>query len=297
MSNCSDPSASACGAAGTAAAGAPVPIGFAARYYSQVMTSTSKTGAGAPPSGAGFCAACGASLSAGARFCHRCGTPAGQGAPVLRAPASSAATVLPWGVAFLALLALVAMFAGRNFGKAKGSSVDGSANSLPTSAIDGQAAGPVAPFAGGGSGPAPDIASMTPSERASRLYVRVMEYAESGKVDSVATFAPMVLAAHEMLEKPTLDERYHFGRVAEVVGAGEIAKAQADTILKASPNSLLGLLLAARAARLEKNPTAAKAFDARLLAALAKELATGNEDYLNHRAEIDRAVEEARRPM
>lgn len=205
------------------------------------------------------------------------------------------ASILPWGVAFLALLALVAMAAGRNFGRAKGSAVDGSANALPTTAMDGQAAGvQAAPFAAGGGGAAPDIGNMTPSERASRLYVRVMEYAEAGKVDSVAIFAPMVMAAHEMLPSPTLDERYHFGRVAEVVGAGAVAKAQADTMLAANPKSLLGLLLAARAARVEQNSAAAAGFDARLLAALAAELATGNADYENHRAEIDRAVADAR---
>ena len=158
---------------------------------------------------------------------------------------------------------------------------------------------PAAPFAsgtGGATGAAPNIANMTPSERASRLYVRVMEYAEAGKVDSVATFAPMVLAAHEMLEQPTMDERYHFGRVAEVVGAANVAKAQADTILSAQPRNLLGLLLAARAARATNDVAAAKQFDQRLLAALAAELATRNEDYENHRAEIDRAAVEARQP-
>jgi hypothetical protein len=264
-----------------------------------INTRAGTPSSGTPSSGAGFCASCGAPLAAGARFCHRCGTPAGQGAPIARATASGAAAVLPWGVAFVALLALVAMFAGRNFGKAKGSSIDGSSNSLPTTAIDGQGpvGAPVAPFAGGAAGgPAPNIANMSPSERASRLYVRVMEYAEAGKVDSVATFAPMVLAAHGMLAQPSLDERYHFGRVAEVVGAGDIATAQADTILAASPKNLLGLLLASRAARVAKNLDAAKAFDKRLLAALEAELATRNEDYDMHRAEIDRAVSEARRP-
>lgn len=176
--------------------------------------------------------------------------------------------MLPWGIAFLALLALVAIFAGQNVGKANSSSVDGAA---------------------------PDIANMSPSERASRLYVRVMEYAESGKVDSVARFAPMVMAAHEMLERPTLDERYHYGRVAEVVGTGTIVTAQADTILRAQPQSLLGLLLGARAARMDRNEAAARGFDKRLLDALEAELATKNADYANHRAEINRAVAEARK--
>ena len=137
---------------------------------------------------------------------------------------------------------------------------------------------------------------MSPSERANRLYVRVMQYAEAGHTDSVVRFAPMVLAAHDMLQDPSDDERYHFGRAAEVIGSVAIAKAQADTLLQHSPNSLLGLLLAARVARLEQRTSIARELDRRLLAALDRELATGNADYENHRAEIDRAVADARRP-
>jgi hypothetical protein len=249
------------------------------------------------PAGAGFCAACGAALSAGARFCHRCGTPLGQGLPVTRpaAPATGAAAVLPWGVAFVALLALIAMVAGKNFGKPQGSSLDGSANSLPTQELDGQAGG-AAPFAGGAAGgPAPNIANLSPSERANRLYIRIMEYAEMGKVDSVAFFSPMAMASHQMLEDPTLDERYHFGRIAEVTGDATVAQAQADTILKAQPDNLLGLLLAARGARMTKDEGAAKAFDGRLLKALTAQLATQAEEYVQHRAEIDRAVADAQK--
>lgn len=144
-------------------------------------------------------------------------------------------------------------------------------------------------------GPAPDIANMSPSERANRLYVRVMSYAEEGKVDSVATFAPMVLAAHEMLTTPTVDERYHFGRVAEVVGASNIAAAQADTILASHPQSLLGLLLAARAARMQNDTRAAAAYDQRLLNAVTAERATRNPDYESHQLEIDLAIADAQR--
>lgn len=251
------------------------------------MTSSNPSGGAAPSVGAGFCAACGAAISTGARFCHRCGTPVGQGLPLTRTPAASggAAAILPWGVAFVALLALVAMVAGKNFGGAKGSEVDGSVNSLPTQAID------------GGGGAAPNIANLSPSERANRLYTRIMAYAEAGKVDSVAFFAPMAMASHEMLEGATTDERYHFGRIAEVTNAPAVAKAQADTILKATPNNLLGLLLAARAARMTGDNTAAKAFDQRLLKALDSELATRLPDYDVHRAEIDRAAADARKPL
>ena len=260
------------------------------------MTSSNLSGGSSPSGGAAFCAACGAAISGGARFCHRCGTPVGQGLPLTRTPAASggAGAILPWGVAFVALLALVAMVAGKNFGAAKGSGIDGSANSLPTQAVDGVSA---APFAqGGGGGAPPNIANLSPSERANRLYTRIMEYAEGGKVDSVAFFAPMAMASHEMLEGPTADERYHFGRIAEVTNAPPVAKAQADTILQGTPNHLLGLLLAARAARMTGDTAAAKRFDQRLLKALEPELATRLPDYDMHRAEIDRAAEEARRP-
>ena len=261
------------------------------------MTSSNPSGGSAPSAGAGFCAACGTAVSVGARFCHRCDTPVGQGLPITRAPgvAGGAASVLPWGIAFVALLALVAMVAGKNFGAAKGSGIDGSANSLPTQAVDGAGA---APFAqGGGGGGAPDIANLSPSERANRLYSRIMVYAEAGKVDSVAFFAPMAMASHEMLEGPTADERYHFGRIAEVTNVPAVAKAQADTILQATPNNLLGLLLAARAARMTGDNAAAKGFDQRLLKTLEPELATRLPDYDMHRAEIDRAAADARRPI
>ncbi len=263
------------------------------------MTSSNASGGSAPSVGAGFCAACGTAVSVGARFCHRCGTPVGQGLPITRAPAAAggAASVLPWGIAFVALLALVAMVAGKNFGAAKGSGIDGSSNSLPTQAVDGAGAG-AAPFAqGGGGGAPPDIANLSPSERANRLYSRIMVYAEGGKADSVAFFAPMAMASHEMLEGPTADERYHFGRIAEVTNVPAVAKAQADTILQATPNNLLGLLLAARAARMTGENAAAKRFDQRLLKALEPELTTRLPDYDMHRAEIDRAADEARRPI
>ena len=211
-------------------------------------------------------------------------------------PAGGAGSALPWGVAFLALLALVAMFAGKNFGSAKGSSVDGSSNALPTASIDGQGAAPAGGDAGANGGaPAPNIANLSPNERASRLYIRIMTYAENGKVDSVNFFAPMALASHEMLTAPTVDERYHYGKIAEVTGNAAIAKAQADTILQERPTSLLGLMLSATALRMNGDSTTAKGFDARLLKVLESELATKQPDYELHRAEIDRAVADARR--
>jgi hypothetical protein len=255
----------------------------------------STTPPAASPLGPGsFCAACGTGLAAGARFCHRCGAASGESAPFVahRTSASSGlAAVLPWGVAFVALMALVAMVAGRNFGAAKGSRIDGSSNAVATPSIDGPALGAGPP----GSGPrAPDISNMGPEERADRLYERVMIYDEAGKRDSVVIFAPMALAAHELLDNIDLDRRYHAGRIAEAAGLADLAQAQSDTILQADTNHLLGLILGIRAARLADNEAQARRVEAQLLRVLEVERARRLPEYDMHRAEIDLALGRAR---
>lgn len=257
------------------------------------MTPSANTTTPSGPPGGGFCSACGAALSTGARFCHRCGTPFGQGAPSItpapagRAPAS--ASILPWGIAFVAICALVANFAGKNFGKAKGSSVDGSSNAIATAAVDGPAASAQGPAR------APDISSMTPSERASRLYNRIMTYAENNKMDSAVMFTQMGIPAHQAIENPTDDERFHLARLAEVANDSTIARAESDTILQKEPNSLLGLLMGSRAALMNGNGVKAKKYDQQLLKVLDTELAKNTEDYQMHRGEIDRAAADARK--
>src|SRR3954466_12372709 len=67
---------------------------------------------GAPLAGA-TCGACEAPLTVGAKFCHRCGTPARQGAA--SSENSSVASALPWAVAAIALLALIALVVGQRF--------------------------------------------------------------------------------------------------------------------------------------------------------------------------------------
>src|SRR5262249_61513516 len=102
-----------------------------------------------------------------------------------------------------------------------------------------------APFAGaGGAGRPPDISSMSPAERAVRLYDRVMMAHERGRADSVQLFAPMAIAAYQQLDSLDLDARYDLGRIAAVSGDQSLAKAEADTILARQPTHLLGLILA-----------------------------------------------------
>src|SRR3954453_11394942 len=122
------------------------------------------------------CPSCSAELSPGAKFCHRCGAPTAGAPPGREAKTNS----LPWIVAALAFLALFAMAAGRGFNSQRSSSVDGSANALPQAGLDDRGAP-----AGDDQSTvrAPDISSLSPQERADRLYNRVMLLASQGKID------------------------------------------------------------------------------------------------------------------
>lgn len=148
---------------------------------------------------------------------------------------------------------------------------------------------PFAPFAGGATR-APDISNMSPEEAASRLFDRVMRYATEGKPDSAAMFAPMAILAYDRVGTLDAHARYDIGTISAVVGDGQAAAAQADTILAGQPNHLLGLILAAKAADLTKNTAAAAGFRARLTSALTAEKAKGLTEYTDHQRDIDEAL-------
>ncbi|MBV9881294.1 MAG: zinc ribbon domain-containing protein [Gemmatirosa sp.] len=290
---------------------------------SPITTTTTRPCPACGEPGAGrFCAACGASLGGaacagcaaplgpGAKFCHRCGLAAGAApaagaspaSPAAPAPTDRAATVLPWAVAFVAMLALAAMAAGRNFNASKGSAIDGSANALPQASLgevpQGAPAGAEAPFAGGGAaaggasgGRPPNLASMSPREIADRLFDRVMLMSSQGKVDSATFFATMALQNYANMGDLDLDLRYDMGRVAEVAGRREVVQAQADTILQRNPTHLLGLVLATKAAAMANDAKSLATFQQRLLAAnRSGERQRGLEEYTRHAADIDAAV-------
>jgi len=279
---------------------------------------------GTPLTGA-RCVGCGSALTPGAKFCHRCGTAVGAASaggtttagatrPVAASGAGGAPPAaarahgdwLPWGVAAIALLAVVALVAGQNFRAQRGGSLDGPSNAFPQAGLDDRGAamaspgGANAPFAGAaggattGAGPggrAPDITSLSPEERAARLFDRVMRYDEQGKRDSLLIFAPMAIGAYEMIESLDADQRYDLGRIGEVSGNYTVAKAQADTILRAQPNHLLALSLAAR---MSPDPAVAREYQRKLVAAAPAELAKQLPEYARHRADITRALSQAR---
>jgi hypothetical protein len=220
------------------------------------------------------CAGCHTPLTPGAGFCHRCGTPAGA-QPVAR-PAGVGSS-LPWAVAAIALLALIALVAGQRVGR--------------VAAQDQQAAGgePAAPAVR-----APDISSLSPAERAERLYDRIMGAAERGRMDSARFFLPMALQAYDALGSLSVDQRYDLGRLAEVAGDPRVATAQADTILGGQSTHLLGLVLASRAARLRGDTRAERTFLERLAKAEPAERPRQLPEYLLHQNDIDIALAEWR---
>lgn len=240
------------------------------------------------------CASCDTTLTPGAKFCHRCGTPAGTSRAPTREPRGLTGA-LPWAVAGIALVALVAMLAGQRFNARSATTLDAPQNALPQAGLDDR-----------GASSAPDISTMSGRERASRLFDRVMRLAEErerdsaafaagGKEDSLQLFAQMGIQAHLLLEPRDADIRYDMGRIAEVAGAPRLARVQADSILSASPTHLLGLLLAANSSRALGDTAAARSFERRLLAAAPAEQGRALPEYQSHQNDIAMAIELAKR--
>lgn len=228
------------------------------------------------------CEACGEALVPGARFCNNCGAPvAASKAGATTAASHSEGGMAKW-IAAAAVLVLVAFVAGEAAGR----------RSLPD-------AGPVeqagsAPLAG--TATAPDISTMSPEERASRLFNRVMSYTEQGKTDSARFFAPMAIQAYEMMGPLDAHARYDIGDISAAIGDASPARAQADTILAAEPNHLLGLVLAIRGAELAGDAPAATRFRRRLVTAAPSERAKDVKEYVEHARDIDNALKKAGAP-
>ena len=227
----------------------------------------------APHAAPRFCSNCGTPLNDGASFCHMCGVALrGTAAGEKRAPEAARSSMLRLavpGLAFLALVILTAVQFGRD--------------------VPPEAGGAGVPL-GMGAGRAPDISSMSPQERADRLFNRVMQASTEGKTDSVAFFAPMAMGAIEALAPLTAHLRYDLGLVALAAGDTIVARAQSDTILAERPTHLLGLVLAARAADARGDATASSELRDRLRAAESAERARGLQEYTDHDPDIRAAL-------
>src|SRR3989454_6355218 len=162
------------------------------------------------------CHACGAQLAGTARFCHKCGAQVGGAPP----QAAGWRGGLPWGVAGIAVGALLTVLVLR----------------LGAGSREPGAGAPASAPAPGSLLPAPDISQMSPEERATRLYNRVVSLHSQGKPDSAEFFLPMALQAYAMLPALDVDARYHIGVLDLTGGHAAAALAQADTIRRAVPD-------------------------------------------------------------
>ena len=183
------------------------------------------------------------------------------------------------------MLALIALVAGQRF----------SGNRSAQGATPGGEAAIAAGGAPAEGARAPDISNLSPKERADRLFDRMMRLSSEGKTDSLQFFAPMALSVYQSLGPLDADLRYDYGRVAEVAGVADVARAQADSILASDPTHLLGLVLATRASQLRGDTAAATGFQKRLLAAEPTESAKQLPEYQRHKSDILEALAEARR--
>lgn len=250
---------------------------------------------GAPASGR-FCPHCGVAidaqcrecqnpLPAGARFCNQCGVPvAAQSAPAVRARQP----VLPWAVAGAAVLALAAVAILPRLSQ--------DPQPVPTAAAVAQpgAAGPA------GDPSQVDLASMTPRERADRLFNRVMQGVAGGDTAQLGFFAGMAIQAYGMVPERNADLHYHLGELYRVTGDVASARAQADTILAADPQHLFGLFGAAQVEQQRGNGDAAKGLYQRFLDAYPAQVARNLPEYQEHaqglpsmRAEAQQVVGQA----
>ena len=211
------------------------------------------------------CHACGAPLSPGARYCAKCG------AKIEAARAGDWRVGLPWAVAGAAVGALIVVLALRVGGR-------------PDAAAP--ANGPAALSEDAGPGPAPrrppDISQMSPTERATRLYNRVMSLHAAGKPDSAAFFLPMALQAYAMLPELDADARYHLGVLNLTAGQAAAALAQADSIERSDSAHLFAFMLRARAFELQGNVAGARRAYGDFLRHEAAERARQRPEYADH---------------
>jgi hypothetical protein len=226
----------------------------------------------APASGR-FCPQCGVALDAqcrecqnplpaGARFCNQCGV--SVAAPA--APARARQPALPWAIAAVAVAVLAAMTILPRL----------AGDDSPPAALAQQA--PAAP----GDPSSVDLASMTPRERADRLFNRVMQGVSSGDTTKLGFFAGMAIQAYGMVPERDADLHYHLGELYRLTGDAASARAQADTILAADPQHLFGLYGAARAEELRGGEAAAKGMYQRFLDAYTAQVARNLPEYQEH---------------
>ncbi len=215
-------------------------------------------------------------MAAGMRFCGVCGVPAQGGVGSTRdAPPSTQRWYLAGAAMVVVAVAFVLVLRSQG-------------GPPPPAAVPG--ASPVAAPA-----PLPDLSTMTPRERFDRLYERVMTASQTGDQATVTTFTPMALGAYAQLDTIDSDARYHVSMLQLHQGGVDIARAQADTILRTDPGHLLGYVVAAAVARWTQDESELTRIYRDFLSRYDREIASARPEYAEHAAmlaDVKRTAEE-----
>ena len=216
---------------------------------------------------AGACSACGSELVPGARFCTQCGhavrglRSGGRGGP---------RWALIAGAAALLVVLLIFMLPRR---------VDRAG--APDVARPGAGA---APADAGGSVSADGLLSSDMRTNADRLFNRVMGAAQRGDQPEVARFMPMAIQAYGLVEDLDDDGLLHLAMLHLTAGDPASARATAGRVLEDSPDHILGLGVAAAAAREAGDDAGARDLYRRLLEAYPEEAVKPRPEYVDHQA-------------
>jgi hypothetical protein len=139
---------------------------------------------------------------------------------------------------------------------------------------------------GSQSGP-PDISSMSPEERFSRLFDRVVRASEAGDSGTVAQFAPMALAAYGMLPGSNADLRFHAALIHLAIADFAGARALADTILAQAPGHLFGYVIRGETADRQNRMTDLNRSYRDFLSHYDAELRSGRPEYDDHKPVLE----------
>ena len=231
---------------------------------------------GTAAEGGRFCANCGAALGtaqcpscghqppAGARFCNQCGTAMGGG----RAGAGDSGTQVAWWMAGALLVGLILVIAYPVYGPGRGVT--------PPPVAGRPTIGPVV-----GAAP-PDLSSMTPRERADRLFNRVMAAASADDSAEVVFFLPMAIDAHEQAEPLDTDGKFHLVLLRLTGQFNAEALEGAEEILSEQPNHLLGLAMAGDASLALGDSASARGYYRRWSDAYESEIVKDLLEYRDH---------------
>jgi len=239
------------------------------------------------------CRECGNPLPRGAKFCNMCGAAATPSA----AAAAVRPSVLPWAVAALALVALLAVVLIPRIGGGGGRAEQPATGQPPFAQAPGGGAG--APGAAGpvGNPGAVDLASMTPRDAADRLFNRVMTAVSTGDTAQARQFVPMAVMAYQRVDTLDADGRYHLAALQLVAGDYPAARAEADTLLAGNPSHLFGLFTAAQAELGRGDQAGAKALYQRFVQSYDAEVAKKLPEYEEHAQGLPAMKAEAERVL